>query len=340
MIHRKAKPLSICFFFGVSSLLICASQCLAATPRPAIEEAKKEREVILYASMNLDEANLTIAKFEARYPFLKVKLARTGSEKLLARVMTEARAGKNFADVVQTVEFSMHTFRSNGVLGQYVPVENSLYPKEFKEEGSWTTVYYNPYVVAYNTRLVSRESLPKAYDGLLNAKWRGSMMMEGTKVDWFAGLLQIMGKEKGLAFMRELAKQQLMLRTGHNLLAQLVAAGEASLDINIPASSVDRLKETGAPIDWTAVGPAPAIMVGIGVARNPPHPNAARLYADFVLSKEGQSIMRGFGRLVARTDMAQEQAAASRGMKVVPVDPNLADRMDEYAKLLREIFSK
>lgn len=290
--------------------------------------------------MNLDEANATIAKFEARYPFLKVKLARTGSEKLLARVMTESRAGKNFADVVQTVEFSMHTFRSNGVLGRYVPVENNLYPKEFKEEGSWTTVYYNPYVVAYNTRLVSRESLPKTYDGLLDPRWRGNMMMEGTKVDWFAGLLQIMGKEKGLAFMRELAKQQLMLRTGHNLLAQLVAAGEAGLDINIPASSVDRLKETGAPIDWTAVGPAPAIMVGAGVTRNPPHPNAARLYVDFVLSKEGQSIMRGFGRLVARADMAQEQAAASRGMKVVPVDPNLADRMDEYAKLLREIFSR
>ena len=312
----------------------------AASKDDLIQGAKKEGEVILYASMNIEEANTTIAKFEEKYPFLKVKLARTGSEKLLAKALTEARAKKHFADVIQTVEFSMHILRNKGILGRYLSPEEGLYPKEFKEDGYWATVYYNPYVVAYNTKLVPRERLPKSYEDLLNPLWKGKMMMEGTKVDWFAGMLQIMGREKGLKYMRDLSRQDLMLRTGHNLIAQLVAAGEALFDINIPASSVDRLKENGAPIDWTALGPAPAIMVGIGIASQTPHPHAARLYVDFALSREGQRLMRGFGRLVARSDFAQEQAAAIKGVQIVPVNPALADKMDDYAKQLRGIFAR
>ncbi|MGH7827948.1 MAG: ABC transporter substrate-binding protein [Candidatus Binatia bacterium] len=331
-------PLVGLFLLVVALPLIPNS--FAANPQELIEGAKKEGELVLYASMNLEEANIIINKFAEKYPFLKVNLNRTGSEKLLSKVLTEARAKKNFADVIQTVEFSMHTLTKRKILGRYLPAGNSLYPNEFKEEGYWTTAYYNPYVVAYNTKLVPQERLPKTYEDLLNPVWKGKMMMEGTKVDWFAGMLQIMGRERGLKFMRELAKQQLMLRTGHNLIAQLVAAGEAHFDINIPASSIDRMKETGAPIDWTALGPAPAIMVGIGIAAQPPHPNAARLYVDFVLSKEGQRLMRGFTRLVARSDFAQEQAAATKGMKIVPVNPDLADRIDEYTKLLRDTFSK
>ena len=126
--------------------------------------------------------------------------------------------------------------------------------KDFKEEGFWTTVYYNAYVTAYNTRLVPAGQLAKSYADLLDSKWKGKLLMEGTKADWFAGMLQILGPERGLKYMRELAKQQPSPREGHELLAQLVVAGEGVYDINIPASSVERMKERGAPIDWTALG--------------------------------------------------------------------------------------
>jgi len=249
--------------FGQLTTLMAASDTL-------IEGAKREGEVVFYASMNLGEANNLIGKFEERYPFIKVRLNRTGSEKLLSKVLTEARAKKMFADVIQTVEFSMYLFTRSGVLARHIPQADGLYPKDFKEQGYWTTVYYNPYVVGYNTRLVQSRMLPKSYDDLLDPRWKGKMMMEGTKADWFAGMLQIMGNERGLKYMRSLAHQQPSLREGHELLAQLVAAGEGVLDINIPASSVDRMKEKGAPIDRTALGVAPAVMVGIGLAAQAP----------------------------------------------------------------------
>ena len=314
------------------------SPALAATTDAAIDAAKREGEVVYYASMNLSEANALIGEFEKRHPYVKVKLQRSGSEKLLTRVLTEARAKKSFADVIQTVEFSMHIFSRGGLLTRYIPQANSYYPKDYKEEGVWTTVYYNAYVTAYNTRLVPPRLLPKTYDDLLDARWKGKMMMEGTKAEWFAGLLQIMGQERGLKYMRDLARQQPSPREGHELLAQLVAAGEGVMDINIPAASAERMKERGAPIDWIALGPAPAVMVGIGLSAQAAHLNAAKLYLDFVLSREGQKLAQTPGRFVARADLAAEVASATREIKMVPVNPALAEKLDEYAKQLRSIF--
>jgi iron(III) transport system substrate-binding protein len=312
----------------------------AASTDATLDAAKREGEVVFYASMNIAEANIMIAEFEKRYPSIKVKLNRAGSEKLLTRVLTEARAKRVSADIIQTVEFSMHILTRSSVLARHISSSDSLYPKNFKEEGFWTTVYYNPYVAAYNTRLVAPRMMPKTYDDLLDPKWKGKLMMEGTKADWFAGMLQIMGQERGLQYMRQLAKQEPMLREGHELLAQLVAAGEGFLDINIPASSVDRVKEKGAPIDWIALGEAPAIMVGIGLASQAAHVNAAKLFIDFALSREGQKLQQGFGRLVARTDLASEQPAAIRQIKMVPVNPALAEKLNDYSKQLRTIFGR
>ena len=314
------------------------SLSLAATIDAIVEAARREGEVIYYASMNLGEANALIGEFEKRYPFIKVKLNRAGSEKLLTRVLTEARARKSLADVIQTVEFSMHIFRRNGILARYVPQSSAAYPQEFKEEGFWTTVYYNAYVTGYNTRLAPARDLPKNYDDLLDAKWKGKLMMEGTKADWFAGMLQILGQERGLKYMRALAKQQPSPREGHELLAQLVAAGEGVIDINIPAASVERMKERGAPIEWTALGPVPAIMVGVGLSAQALHPNAAKLFVDYVLSRVGQKLMQTPGRHVAHRELANDHTARLKDLIVAPVNPALAEKLDQYAKQLRSIF--
>jgi iron(III) transport system substrate-binding protein len=326
--------------FSISLLVVAlfASSAFAAAIDTLIDGAKREGELIYYASMNLSEANAVIGAFEKRYPFIKVKLYRTGSEKLLTRVLTEARAKKSLADVIQTVEFSMHIFRRSGILARYLPQANALFPKEFKEEGAWTTVYYNAYVTGYNTKLVAPRALPKNYEDLLDPKWKDKLMMEGTKADWFAGMLQIMGQERGLDYMRALARQQPSPREGHELLAQLVAAGEGLFDINIPAASVERMKERGAPIDWIALGPTPSIMVGAGISDQAAHPNAAKLFLEFVLSRDGQKLMQTPGRLVARGDLVNEQAAMLKNLTIVPVNPALAEKLDEYARQLRSIF--
>jgi iron(III) transport system substrate-binding protein len=303
-----------------------------------VEEAKKEGEIVLYVGL-AGEGEAVRAKLQQKYPFLNIKANHVQNRQILSKVLTEARAGKHLADVIQTLSFGMYTLRTRGVLGRYVSPETQFYPKEFKEEGYWTAMYTNPYVVAYNTKLVARDRIPKTYEDLLKPGWHGQMLMEVNKPDWFAGMLQIMGREKGLSYMRELSKQNIPVRTGHTLLAQLVAAGEAPIDINIPSHIVDNMKQTGAPIDWTAPGPVPGIMSGIGIAANPPHPSAAKLVVDYILSKEGQLMMQSWGRTVARSDLPVPPGMARRNLTVIPVKAELGENLEEYSALLREIFT-
>ncbi|MFC1817251.1 ABC transporter substrate-binding protein [Thermodesulfobacteriota bacterium] len=321
-------------FFSLSKTSIAASQSV----NKLIEGAKKEGQINYYASMSVEESRIIITEFEKKYPFLKVKMLRLNSGQLLTKTLTEYRMNKNSADVLQTVEFSMQILMQKGILGQYVSKENGFYPKESKEEGYWICAYCNPYVVAYSSKLVKPQDIPKAYDDLLNPRWKGKMIMESEKVDWFAGMLEIMGREKGLKFMRELSKQDIIKRTGHTLIGTLVVAGEAELQINTPNTVTDRIKKKGAPLDWVALGPVPGIMIGIGIASKPPHPNAAKLYVDFMLSKKSQTFLRDLGRTSLRSDVVRPPS--TKDLNIVVVNPALANNMNEYMTLFREIFLK
>src|SRR6266481_121002 len=128
--NRIFHPLLL--LLTLSNIFGFAQVSAAADREQLIEGAKKEREVILYASMNLEEANAMISRFEGKYPFLKVQLNRTDSEKLLTKILAEARAKKSFADVIQTLGFAMHTLKKSQQLGRNLGSENASYPKEFK----------------------------------------------------------------------------------------------------------------------------------------------------------------------------------------------------------------
>jgi iron(III) transport system substrate-binding protein len=332
---RFALALGIAAFvaFGFSS------ESSAATREDLIEAAKKEREVVFYTTTNLEEAGAMSGRFKAKYPFLDVNINRAEGERIVTKVLQEARAKKSLVDVMQTPAFYLHALKTRGILGEYSSPEDRFYPRNFKEEKSWTTTYYNPYVVLYNTKLVSAQNLPKRYEDLLNPFWKNKMILEKDKIDWFTAMLQILGREKGIRYMRDLSRQNPMLRIGQTLITQLVAAGEIALQINANAVSVNRLKQRGAPIDWVALGPLPGLMVGVGLMSQAPHPAAARLFVDFLLSKEGQQLYQSAGRLIARSDLPQDESMKVRGAQIVPVDPVWAENFDEDSKLMKEIFS-
>jgi iron(III) transport system substrate-binding protein len=98
------------------------------------------------------------------------------------------------------------------------------------------------------------------------------------------------------------------------------------------------MKERGAPIEWVALGPVPAIMVGVGLSAQAPHPNAAKLFVEFVLSRAGQKLMQTPGRHVAHRELSNDHTARLKDLTIAPVNPGLAEKLDEYAKQLRAIF--
>ena len=333
------KPISIFLLLALFAAFSFPRVPSSATREDFIEAAKKDREVVFYTTTNLEEAGAMSRHFKAKYPFLDVNINRAEGERVVTKVLQETRAQKSLVDVIQTPAFYLHALKERGILGHYPSTDDRFYPRNFKEDKYWTTTYYNPYVVLYNTKLVSAQSLPKRYEDLLHPFWKNKMILEKDKIDWFTAMLHIMGREKGLRYMRDLARQNPMLRIGQTLITQLVAAGEAALQINGNVVTVNRLKQKGAPVDWVALGPLPGLMVGVGLTAQAPHPAAARLFVDFLLSKEGQQLYQSAGRLVARSDLSQDESMKVRGAQIVPVDPAWAENFDEDSNLLKEIFS-
>ena len=302
------------------------------------EAAKKEGELVIYGTTDLRQSNLINEKFQAKYPFINVKLNRLTSDNLYPRIIAETRSGKFLADLLQNNAVGMHFLRKGNFLGRYVSPEERAYGKEFKDPGYWTTSSMNVHVIGYNTKTVARNQLPKTWEDLLGPAWTGRLMVS-PREQWFAWMLQTMGKEKGLTYMRALAKQKPAVRREPTAMrAQLLTAGEADLDLDSTYSVLNPLIKKGAPVNWTTLGPALVVPVGYGLAIKAPHPNAAKLFIDFVLSQEGQRLALNSERQSARADLAQEQGAM-KDVKLIPLDPSLGENMEFYARQAQEIFS-
>ena len=161
--------------------------------------------------------------------------------------------------------------------------------------------------------------------------------MDSKPYEWFATMIKAMGDENGLAFMRELAKQT-TLRSGRTLVAQLVAAGEFKGALTAYSQTFEVLKPAGAPVDWVYLNPVFANIHPTGVATKAPHPNAARLFMDFVLSKRGQELIRGMKRIPDRIDTPPEQARLIEGIKPVFAPAEVLEDFQRYSRMFDEMF--
>lgn len=305
-----------------------------------IQGAKKEGEVVFYGSLSTTEANPMLRAFEKKYPFLRTRHQRAGSDTLMEKILIETRAGRYAADVYNLRAFTTSVLVSKGLFAKSPSRHDKFYPAGFKDpEGHWTSFYMNPATFGYNTRLVSAAEAPKKWADLLHPRWKGQMIMDREESEWYANMLKVMGPEKGRQFMKKLAAQDIVYRAGHTLHAQLVAAGEFKIGVVMYTPRMELMKSQGAPIEWGRADPVIAYHYSLGVAARAPHPNAARLFVDFFLSKEGQQLLVDVRRVPVRSDVKPKPAYLVEGVNLVPSDPALAEKdfktyFDEY----RDIF--
>jgi iron(III) transport system substrate-binding protein len=258
-----------------------------------LDGARKEGEVNVYTSLVVEDIGALAAAFEKKYG-VRVKYWRASSEKLVQRALTEARSGRHDVDVIETTGPELEALARERLLSPARSGHDAdLLPESLRAHRQWTGVRLNMFVQGYNTSLIRKEDLPKTYRDLLDPKWKGKLAIEAEDFDWFAAAVKGMGEAEGLKFFRELAARNgIMLRKGHTLLASLVASGEAPFALTLYNHNVDRLKQRGAPIEWFAIQPAYARVNGISVTRGSPHPHAALLFFDYMLGPEGQAILQ------------------------------------------------
>ena len=262
-----------------------------------VSQAKKEGTLTLYSTMTLEDATPLLAAFEKKYG-IKVRMWRAVNQKLVQRAVAEARAGQHAVDAFEGSGPGLEILHQEGLLEKFHSPAFADIPREaFPRHG-----YYAPdnllfTVMGYNTKLVKPEEVPATYEDLLLPKWRGKLGIEASNVAWFAAVAKAMGEEKGLAYFQKLAASGPQIRSGHTLMTELVAAGEIPIALTLYNQAVDKLKEKGAPIDWKPLAPAFGRADGIAMAKHASHPHAALLFADFVLSPEGQRIIKERARV-------------------------------------------
>ena len=155
-----------------------------------LELAKKEARVNFYTSMAASESKLLADAFQVKYPFLRVDITRLSSDKLLQRILTENRAGTNLFDAVTNSTMEVHLLRKGGLLARYASPEAQAFFADSKDPaGHWADMYSNLRVITYNTRLVSKERIPKRYEDLLDPAWKGQIGFPEGQYAWYATML-------------------------------------------------------------------------------------------------------------------------------------------------------
>jgi iron(III) transport system substrate-binding protein len=329
----------ICQIFLLATLiLVDAAGRLQGSDEVTIQGAKKEGALVVYTSMTVDQAQKLNDAFKAKYPFLQISMFRAVGERLLTKIMTEAQAGKFDFDIVQSAETQAYFLKKKNLLGKYVSPELKQIQKGFFDaDGYWSAVYMMPNVIGYNTRLVKRDEVPRSDEELLNPKWKGKIGMDHTKPEWFAWRLKRMGEEKGLAYMKKLGAQEFRLYAGLTILTNLLAAGEFPLVLNTYLHNAEDAKRKGAPVDWVAQEPVFTKFQPIGVGAKAPHPNAAKLFVDFILSEDGQKIIASFGRVPTRRSVPTTVQGLDK-LNFVIDDIGAGDDFNKNYELFRKTF--
>jgi iron(III) transport system substrate-binding protein len=298
-------------------------------------EGRREGQVVMYTSLNLKDSVPITEAFEKRAG-IKVQLWRASSEKVLQRGITEARGGRFAADIFETNGPEMEALYREKLLEEfYSPYFTDLPAAAFPRHRHWVADRFNFFTIGYNTNLVKPEEVPRSYEDLLLPRWAGKVGIEGSDVDWFGSMVKYMGEAKGLDFFRKLAATHPQIRTGHTLMAELLASGEFPIAATIYNHNVERLVVKGAPVRWRALEPTFGRPNAIGVARRAPHPYAALAFTDFMLSKEGQAILKERNRVPASLSVDTKLNKFPFHM----IDPVVVlDENDKWEKLWSEIF--
>lgn len=285
--------------FGAAWLILAASPALAQSSTVVdiaayqgpdrlarlIEGAKREGVLAFYSNAPTEDNAALIAAFERTYG-IKVRLWRASSEDVRNRALAEARAKRFEVDFFLNNGPALEATHKEHLLQEVKsPYLADLIPQAVPPHREWVGFCLNVLVAVYNTNLVKATDLPKTYRDLTDQKWKGKLGIEADDSDWFAGLLQSLGEEKGIKLFRDIAAANgFSVRKGHTLLTNLVSAGEVPLALTVFSYTAEQLKKKGAPLNWFVIPPLISMPNSISVAKMAPHPHAAVLFYDFMLS--------------------------------------------------------
>ena len=290
------------FTKGIASFVASmafAIQGAVAADEALIAAAKKEGAVTWYTTQIVTQfARPAAEAFQKKYG-VKVDFVRGDSVEIALRVTNEAKAGRVFADVFDSTS-GLGALKRENLIEPWIPEAARRLPEAFWDKDAyWVATNVFIHQPSYNTNLVARGSEPKTYEDLLDPRWKGKMSWAGHATPsggpGFVGvILHAMGQEKGLAYLRQLATQNITpLSISSRAAVDQVIAGEYSIVLQALNHQPVISARLGAPVDWMPLSPALGILSVASLMKNSPHPNAGKLLIDYFISDEGQKLFQG-----------------------------------------------
>jgi iron(III) transport system substrate-binding protein len=301
-----------------------------------IEAAKKEGTLLWYTSVAEKDVAPLVEPFEKKYG-IKVKTWRGSAEKGLMRTMTETEAGHYDVDAIHLGATELEALHREKILQPvYSPYFKDLIPGSVPAYREWAATLLSVWVQAYNTNLIKKKALPKKWEDLLNPRWKGQLGIEAKNQEWYAALITDLGEERGLKLFREMvARNGLSARSGHSVLNNMVIAGDVPMAIAMYSYMPLAAKRKGAPIDWFSMDPTIGRANGMGIALHAPHPHAALLFLDYLLSPDAQNIMVDLDYVPTNSKVKSPLG----DLHIKLVDPVMTlDQLDKWNKSFEEVI--
>jgi len=309
-----------------------------------LEEGARREGAFTYYSISAAELVAAYVKgFTARYPFIKSEFYRGSGNQLVVRTMMEHKTGRLAADVISVGTENVMALKRSGIWARYHSPEEQNYPREqYDKEGYFHADSLGLATIAYNRDLVKKEEAPKSYNDLLDPKWKGSVTIDLEPERAMLTWLSAWGEAKTREFVQKLLANGASVRRGHTLQGQLLCAGEFKIAAEIYPDGILRMKQKGCPAEIVFPNPTPALAGGnYAININAPHPHAAALFVDFVLSAEGAKILSGTGRIPRRKGARpMYDELANLEERGVPLHVVTAEQTDQVSKAMEKIMKE
>jgi iron(III) transport system substrate-binding protein len=312
-----------------------------AAAQSLVAEAKKEGKVVIYGSLESGIMDAVEAAFTKKYG-IPIEYFRASSNKTLDRVLTEAHAGRTLSDVIVTNAGPMQLLKKEKLFAKYVSPESANFPDDVKDpDGELSPIYRQVIVgIVYNTKLVKPEDAPKSLEDLLKPEWKGKWVMPDpsrhfTTGVWVRNLEKIYGKD-WLALAGRLAAAKPILAESFIPAAQKVVSGEARAGITY-VKYVYIFGKDGAPLDYVRLPKMLADGHNVAIQAKAPHPNAARLFEDFLISREGMQIIASEGEFVTSKGLYPPIKDADK-VKAIDMDEMSKEDYKKWSAEFRKMF--
>ncbi|MBI4493784.1 MAG: extracellular solute-binding protein [Chloroflexi bacterium] len=322
--------------------LWAAANALPAAERQAklVAEATREGKLIWYTTGDVTAIERRKEAFQKKYPGIKAEHFKADVAEVLQRLLTEHRAGTTFADVFEAPSLEALSAQQGGALGRYPSPERAAFGPEFLDaDGYWSLFRQELEVVGYNTNLAKKDGVPTSLEGLVDPALKGKLGRTALGARWVQGVFQVMGEEQGRAYLQKLAANQPRIYASNTALASALSSGEVAIAFDVHLEQVRASKQKGAPVDVVVPDPIFLQVGAIAATKNAPHPHAAALFVDFILSEEGQMLVANMQN-PTRKGLEFPDSPLLKGIKkIVTYSPDLVGKGGtEAQKLFEQLF--